>query len=67
MGNIFNQDFQEFLFALNEKKVNYVLVGVDHDFFASLRFCEKKNPPRRTRKVGKPQRFSCLGRWAYLP
>ena len=27
MGNIFNQDFQEFLFALNEKKVNYVLVG----------------------------------------
>jgi hypothetical protein len=24
MGNIFNQDFQEFLFALNEKKVNYV-------------------------------------------
>jgi hypothetical protein len=27
MGNIFNQDFQEFLLALNEKKVNYVLVG----------------------------------------
>jgi hypothetical protein len=60
MGNIFNQDFQEFLFALNEKKVNYVLVGGDHDFFVYLRFCEKKYPPRRTRKVGKPQRFSCL-------
>jgi predicted nucleotidyltransferase len=27
MGNIFNQDFQEFLLALNEKKVQYVLVG----------------------------------------
>jgi hypothetical protein len=27
MGNIFNQDFQEFFLALNEKKVNYVLVG----------------------------------------
>jgi hypothetical protein len=27
MGNIFNQDYQEFLLALNEKKVNYVLVG----------------------------------------
>ena len=27
MGNIFNQDFQEFLLALNEKKVHYVLVG----------------------------------------
>jgi hypothetical protein len=42
MGNIFNQDFQEFFLALNEKKVNYVLVGVDHNFFVSLRFCEKK-------------------------
>ena len=27
MGNIFNQDFQEFLLALNEAKVKYVLVG----------------------------------------
>ena len=27
MGNIFNQGFQEFLLALNEKKVHYVLVG----------------------------------------
>ena len=27
MGNIFNSDFQEFLFALNKNEVNYVLVG----------------------------------------
>ena len=27
MGNIFNQDFQEFLLALNEANVKYVLVG----------------------------------------
>ena len=27
MGNIFNQDFQEFLLALNEADVKYVLVG----------------------------------------
>jgi hypothetical protein len=67
MGNIFNQDFQEFLLALNEKKVNYVLVGVYHNFFVSLHFCEKKNPPRRTRKVGKLQSFSCLGKYACLP
>jgi hypothetical protein len=26
MGNIFNQDFQEFLLALNEKKVSYFLI-----------------------------------------
>lgn len=27
MGNIFNEDFQDFLGALNEAKVRYVLVG----------------------------------------
>ena len=27
MGNIFNQDFQDFIRALNEAKVRYVLVG----------------------------------------
>ena len=27
MGNIFNQDFQEFLLALNNAEVKYVLVG----------------------------------------
>ena len=27
MGNIFNQDFQEFLLALNDAQVKYVLVG----------------------------------------
>ena len=27
MGNIFNSDFQEYLFALNKNEVNYVLVG----------------------------------------
>ena len=27
MGNIFNQDFQEFLIALNQADVKYVLVG----------------------------------------
>lgn len=27
MGNIFNPDFQEFLFALNKNDVHYVLVG----------------------------------------
>lgn len=27
MGNIFNQDFQEFLLALNDAEVKYVLVG----------------------------------------
>jgi len=27
MGNIFNSDFQEFLLALNNNEVNYVLVG----------------------------------------
>ena len=27
MGNIFNEDFQEFLLALNKSKVKYVLVG----------------------------------------
>lgn len=27
MGNIFNQDFQEFLLALNNAQVKYVLVG----------------------------------------
>lgn len=27
MGNIFNLDFQEFLLALNNNEVNYVLVG----------------------------------------
>ena len=27
MGNFFNQDFQEFIVALNEKDVEYILVG----------------------------------------
>ena len=27
MGNIFNQDFQEFILALNQAEVKYVLVG----------------------------------------
>ncbi len=27
MGNIFNQDFQEFILAINKAKVKYVLVG----------------------------------------
>lgn len=27
MGNIFNQDFRDFLFALNEANVEYILVG----------------------------------------
>jgi len=27
MGNVFNQEFQEFLLSLNEAKVKYVLVG----------------------------------------
>jgi hypothetical protein len=27
MGNIFNQDFRDFISALNQEEVNYLLVG----------------------------------------
>jgi hypothetical protein len=32
MGNIFNEDFQEFLSTLNDTQVKYVLVGGYYGF-----------------------------------